>query len=146
MIAAPVRVVSVRDGFAQVEPTAESGCGGCASRESCGVSGLGKYFSSRRKTIGVACDAQVRAGDELQLSLSESDLVKAGLLAYLLPCVTAVAGAALASGYGDVGAVLGAAVGAASGFVLARVSGWTPRVSVKSERQFATENTEVTER
>ncbi len=132
MISAPVRVIAVQGRVAQVMPTEKSGCGGCASRESCGGSGLGKYFSSRRKTIGVACDAQVRAGDELQLSLSESDLVKAGLLAYLLPCVTAVAGAALASGYGDVGAVLGASVGAASGFVLARASNWAPRVVVQT--------------
>lgn len=140
MISAPVRVIVVQDRVAQVVPTEKSGCGGCASRESCGVSGLGKYFSSRRKTIDIACDAQVRAGDELQLSLSEGDLIKAGLLAYLLPCVTAVAGAALASGYGDVGAALGAAVGAAGGFVLAHVSSWAPRVvvetsSIKGEAQ-----------
>jgi sigma-E factor negative regulatory protein RseC len=129
MISAPVRVIAVKDRVAQVMPTEKSGCGGCASREACGVSGLGKYFSSRRKTIEVACSAQVRAGDELQLSLSEGDLLKAGLLAYLLPCVAAVTGAALASGYGDVGSALGAAVGAAGGFVLARVSNWTPQVS-----------------
>jgi len=132
MISAPVRVITVQNRVAQVMPTEKSGCGGCASRESCGVSGLGKYFSSRSKTIGVACDAQVRAGDELQLSLSEGDLIKAGLLAYLLPCVTAVAGAAMASGYGDVGSAVGAAVGAASGFVLARVSNWAPRVVVQT--------------
>jgi sigma-E factor negative regulatory protein RseC len=129
MISAPVRVIAVKDRVAQVVPTEKSGCGGCASREACGVSGLGKYLSSRRKTIEVACSGQVRAGDELQLSLSEGDLLKAGLLAYLLPCVAAVTGAALASDYGDVGAVLGAAVGAAGGFVLARVSSWTPQVS-----------------
>ncbi len=132
MISAPVRVIAVQNRVAQVMPTEKSGCGGCASRDACGVSGLGRYFSSRRKTIDVACDAQVRAGDALQLSLSEGDLIKAGLLAYLLPCVTAVAGAALASGYGDVGSAVGAAVGAASGFVLARVSGWAPRVVVQT--------------
>lgn len=134
MISAPVRVIAITDRLAQVEPTEKSGCGGCASRESCGVSGLGKYFSSRRKTISVQCDANVRAGDELQLSLSEGDLIKAGLLAYLLPCVAAVTGAgvATAAGWGDVGAVLGAAVGAASGFILARVSNWAPRVVVET--------------
>lgn len=132
MISAPVRVIAVQNRVAQVMPTEKSGCGGCASRDACGVSGLGRYFSSRRKTIAVACDAQVRAGDALQLSLSEGDLIKAGLLAYLLPCVTAVAGAALASGYGDVGSAVGAAVGAASGFVLARVSNWAPRVVVQT--------------
>jgi sigma-E factor negative regulatory protein RseC len=132
MISAPVRVVSIAGRMALVEPTEKSGCGGCASRESCGVSGLGKYFASRRKTIAVECDAQVRAGDDLQLSLSEGDLIKAGLLAYMLPCVAAVAGAAFASGYGDVGAALGAALGAVAGFFLARVSKWAPRVVVQT--------------
>lgn len=132
MISAPVRVIAVQDRIAQVEATEKSGCGGCASRETCGVSGLGKYFSSRRKSISVECDANVRAGDELQLSLSEGDLIKAGLLAYLLPCVAAVAGAALASGYGDVGSALGAAAGAAIGFVLARMSKWAPSVVVQT--------------
>lgn len=137
MIAAPVRVVSAADGTAQVVPTAQSGCGGCASRESCGVSGLGKYFSGNRKTIDVPCDANVRAGDELQLQMSEGDLLKAGLLAYLLPCVLALVGAGIASsfGLGDVGAVLGAASGMVAGFLLGRWSGWTPRMCVKTDRQ-----------
>lgn len=133
MISAPVRVIAVKDRIAQVEATEKSGCGACASREACGVSGLGKYFSSRRKTVDVQCDEQVRAGDELNLSLSEGDLIKAGLLAYLLPCVTAVTGAGFATslGWGDAGAVLGAGIGAASGFILARVSHWAPRVVVQ---------------
>lgn len=133
MISTPVRVIAVQDRVAQVEATEKSGCGACASREACGVSSLGKYFSARRKTVDVACDGPVRAGDELQLSLSEGDLIRAGLLAYLLPCVAAVTGASLASGYGDVGSALGAAAGAASGFVLARVSGWAPRVVLQTD-------------
>jgi hypothetical protein len=95
MISAPVRVVSSADGIAQVLPTEKSGCGGCASSSSCGVSGLGKYFAHGRKTIAVQCDANVRAGDELYLSMSEGDLLKAGLLAYLLPTVLALAGAGI---------------------------------------------------
>lgn len=133
MISAPVRVISAADGIAQVEPTETSGCGGCASRSSCGVSGLGKYFSSHRKAISVQCDANVRAGDELQLNLSEADLLKAGMLAYLLPSVLALIGAGLLSsfGQGDVGAVIGAAGGFVVGFILARVSHWVPRLVVQ---------------
>jgi sigma-E factor negative regulatory protein RseC len=128
MINAPVRVISTADGVARVEPTAQSGCGGCASRSSCGVSGLGKYFSSNRKSIEVPCDANVRAGDELQLSMSEGDLLKAGVMAYLLPCVLALAGAGIAASYGldDAGAALAAANGMAVGFLLIRVTGWKP--------------------
>lgn len=134
MIAAPVRVVSAGNGRAQVEPTAQSGCGGCQSRSSCGVSGLGKYFSNNRKPIEVPCDASVRAGDELQLHMSEGDLLKAGLLAYLLPSVLALVGAgiAAAAGLGDIGAALGAANGMAAGFLLGRWSGWVPQMQVQT--------------
>ncbi len=130
MISAPVRVISTADGIAQVEPTEKSGCGACASSSSCGVSGLGKYFSHNRKSIAVRCDAGVQAGDELQLSMSEGELLKAGLLAYLLPTVLALTGAGVAAafGLGDIGAVLGAANGMAAGFLLGRRTGWAPQM------------------
>ncbi|MDP2142751.1 MAG: SoxR reducing system RseC family protein [Gallionella sp.] len=138
MISAPVRVVSADNGRAQVEPTAQSGCGGCASKSSCGVSGLGKYFSHNRKAIEVPCDANVQAGDELQLHMSEGDLLKAGLLAYLLPTVLALVGAGIAAalGLGDIGAVLGAANGMAAGFLLGRWSGWAPQIVAEKKEGF----------
>jgi len=137
MIATSARVISSSNGIAHVEPSMESGCGGCKSRSSCGVSGLGKYFSGNRKTIEVKCDASIRAGDELQLSMSEGDLLKAGLLAYLLPSVLAlvVAGIAASLDFGDAGAVLGAGVGFALGFLLARLSGWVPRITVQHKNE-----------
>lgn len=133
MIETTARVVSVDNGTVMVEPSAQSGCGGCQSRSVCGVSGLGKYFSGNRKAIAVKCDAAVRGGDELQLSMSEGDMLKAGLLAYLLPSVLALVGAGVAasSGLGDIGAVLGAAIGIAVGFLLGRLSGWVPRMDAQ---------------
>lgn len=137
MISAHVRVISAADGIAQVEPTEKSGCGVCASSSSCGVSGLGKYVSHNRKAIAVQCDGNVKAGDELQLSMDEGDLLRAGLLAYLLPTVLALAGAgsATALGLGDIGAVLGAANGMALGFLLGRWTGWVPQMTVWQERE-----------
>ena len=134
MISAPVRVIATADGSVQVEPTAQSGCGGCASRSSCGVSGLGKYFSSHRKAITVQCDATVRVGDELHLNMREGDLLKAGMLAYLFPSVLALICAGFASmlGAGDVGAAIGAGCGFALGFILARESKWIPRLVVQT--------------
>lgn len=148
MIETTARVVSADNGTILVEPSNESGCGGCKSRSVCGVSGLGKYFSGNRKAIEVQCDAGVRVGDELQLSMSEGDMLKSGLLAYLLPSVLALIGAAVGAtlGMGDAGAVLGAAVGIAVGLLLGRLSGWVPHMNVKSEKQFATEYTETTEK
>jgi sigma-E factor negative regulatory protein RseC len=148
MIETTARVVAAENGTAMVEPTMQSSCGGCGSRSVCGVSGLGKYFSGNRKAIAVKCDANVRAGDELQLSMEEGDMLKAGLLAYLLPSVLALVGAVVATAYGlgDVGAVLGAAVGVAIGLLIGRITGWVPTMSVKEKKQFATEYTETAEK
>ncbi|MDD5058779.1 MAG: SoxR reducing system RseC family protein [Sideroxydans sp.] len=131
MIETTARVVSSNNGTVLVETSVQSGCGSCQSREACGISGLGKYFSGTRKTIAVQCDAKVQAGDELQLNMSEGDLLKAGLLAYLLPSVLALVGAGVASGWGDAAAVLGAVAGIALGFLLGRLSGWVPRMAAK---------------
>lgn len=136
MIETTARVVSADNGTILVEPSNESGCGGCMSRSVCGVSGLGKYFSGNRKAIEVHCDNNVRAGDELQLSMSEGDMLKSGLLAYLLPSVLTLIGAGVGAtlGLGDAGAVLGAAAGVAVGLLLGRLSGWVPNM-VAQRRQ-----------
>jgi len=133
MIETTARVVSSDNGTVMVQPSAQSGCGGCGSRSVCGVSGLGKYFSGNRKSIAVKCDANVRPGDELQLSMNEGDMLKAGLLAYLLPSVLALVGASVAAsyGFGDVGAVLGAAAGVAVGLLIGRLTGWVPHMQAQ---------------
>jgi len=133
MIETTARVVSADNGTVMVLPSTQSGCGGCGSRSVCGVSGLGKYFSGNRKSIAVKCDANVHAGDELQLSMSEGDMLKAGLLAYLLPSVLALVGASVAAAYGlgDVGAVLGAAAGVAVGLLTGRLTGWVPHMQAQ---------------
>ena len=139
MIETTARVVSSCNGTVLVEPSTESGCGGCQSRSVCGVSGLGKYFSGNRKAIAVKCDANVHAGDELQLSMSEGDMLKAGLLAYLLPSVFALVGAGSAAvyGLGDFGAVLGATGGVAVGLLLGRLTGWVPHMVAQRKNEFS---------
>ncbi|MDD2776526.1 MAG: SoxR reducing system RseC family protein [Gallionella sp.] len=131
MIETSARVIATENGTAQVEPTLTSGCGGCQSRSSCGISGLGKYFSNHRKAIEVRCDSSIQAGDELQLSMTEGDLLKAGLLAYLLPSVLALVGAGIGAAWGDVGAVIGMIAGFLVGFLVAKLSRWTPRLVAK---------------
>ncbi|MDR3394047.1 MAG: SoxR reducing system RseC family protein [Parasulfuritortus sp.] len=123
MIETKTRIVSVANGTAWVRPTEDSGCGGCGSRSSCAVSGLAKYFSRHQKLVPVPCNAAARPGDDLMVSVSEGELLKAGLLAYLLPALLGVAGAATgaANGLGDVGAVVGMASGVALGLLIARL-------------------------
>lgn len=133
MIETTARVVSSDNGTVLIQPNNQSGCGGCQSRSVCGVSGLGKYFSGNRKAIAVACDTNVRPGDELQLSMDETDMLKAGLLAYLLPSVMALVGAGVAAAYGgnDLLAVLGAAAGVVIGLLLGRLTGWAPDMQAR---------------
>lgn len=133
MIAASVRVIAIANGTAQVQPTTQSSCGGCKSSSSCGVSGLGEYFSANRRAISVQCDTRVRAGDELHMTMSEADLLKAGVLAYLLPSLCTLFGAGLAAtlDYGDAGAVAGAALGFATGLLMVRLFNWVPRMTVR---------------
>ncbi len=136
MIETRVKVISRHDGELLVEATERSGCGGCGSRNVCGVSGLAKYFAGGRKPVALSCSEDVGQGEELQLQMSEGDLLKAGLMAYLVPSVSAIAGAALLTlgGYGDGYAVLGALTGVLAGLLLMRLLRWTPRiVAVKTE-------------
>jgi len=132
LIATRVRVVSSRNGELLVEPAEQSGCSGCGSRSVCGISGLAKHFAGARKPVAISCGADLRPGEELQLQMSEGDLLKVGLLAYLLPSLLAICGAAAAtqSGYGDGIALLGAAAGMAAGLLLARAMKWSPRIAV----------------
>lgn len=131
MIEAKVRVVSRQAGELHVVSTEQSGCGGCASRNVCGVSGLAKYFSGGRQPVVLPCDANVAPGEELHLLMSEGDLLKAGLMAYLVPSLFAIGCAAgvTAAGYGDAWAVLGAVGGVLLGLLLMRALHWMPRIS-----------------
>lgn len=128
MIETRVRVISASGGTAWVEPTEAGGCGACQAKSACAISsthsGLGRFFSRRRQPIPV-CAADARPGQELTVAMSEADFLRAGLLAYLLPVVLALAGAGLAAtrGAGDAGSALGMALGFAVGLGLAACLG-----------------------
>ncbi|MEW5789007.1 MAG: SoxR reducing system RseC family protein [Pseudomonadota bacterium] len=132
MIETRVRVLSARDGNLLVEPTEAGGCTACHSRDTCGISGLGRYFSGRRQPIAIACEGHVQAGEERVLAVPEGDLLRAGLLAYLLPALLAVFGAVLGEGRfaHDAGGALGALAGAALGLLLARILSRPPQLRV----------------
>lgn len=130
MIETRVRIVSADAGMAWVEPTEASGCGACQSKSSCGISGLGRFFSTRRPPVPVSCAGGARAGDELVLSVAEGELLLAGLFAYLLPALLAVLGAVLAglAWSSDSAAALGALAGLSTGLVFARLLARAPQL------------------
>ena len=132
MIETRVHVVSAADGIAWVRSSESSGCAACQTQDSCAISGLGKYLSRRRPALPLP-QAGARAGDELLVCVDESELLRAGLFAYLLPALMAVIGAALAdaAGAGDVTAALAAITGFCAGLAGARFLAAAPRVESK---------------
>jgi sigma-E factor negative regulatory protein RseC len=129
MIETRARVISISSGKVWVEASTEQGCAACHSQSTCGLSGLGKYLNRGRAPVPVNCNLAVQPGDSLVMSLAESDLLRAGLLAYLLPTVLSVLGAIAAtlSGLGDAAAAAAMLAGFAAGLGIARLSSRAPR-------------------
>lgn len=129
MIETRTRVISIASGKVWVEASTEQGCAACHSQSTCGLSGLGKYLNRGRAPVPVSCDLAVQPGDNLVLNMAESDLLRAGLLAYLLPTVLSVLGAIVATllGLGDAAAAGSMLGGFAIGLVIARQFARAPR-------------------
>jgi sigma-E factor negative regulatory protein RseC len=133
MITNTVRVIATSNGIASIAPTSKSGCGGCQHNSACAISGLGKYISFNRKPVELPCSANVRAGDELLVTMSETDFLKTGLLVYLLPALLAVLGATVAAslGFDDAGGAIAAVCGFAGGLLATRLLAWAPEISIQ---------------
>ena len=80
------QVVSIDREFAFVQVQAQSGCRGCASSSSCGTSALAGYFKSgSRGLIKVKNSVCADVGDQVQLKLDQSHLIKQAFMAYGIP-------------------------------------------------------------
>jgi sigma-E factor negative regulatory protein RseC len=80
------RVVNASAQWIEVLTQKESGCGGCASSSGCGTGTLSKLFSSESSTpLRIANTLNAKKGDEVTLSMDESDLIKHSFMAYGLP-------------------------------------------------------------
>lgn len=114
-------VARIDGGFALVELCSDASCGQCGSRHACGVSmddGRGPKLFRLPNTIGA------KAGDRVMLTVPAGAVVKAAALSYLVPVLTALAGAATGTAWqGDLGALAGAGVGLLAGLTLLRVAG-----------------------
>jgi sigma-E factor negative regulatory protein RseC len=97
----------------------KEGCSACAQSGSCGLGdGKGKPAQRMRNTIGA------NIGDTVVLALPDGGVLRAVLYCYLLPLVAAIAlavgGKAVA---GEAGAVMGAVLGLAVGWLNLRRAG-----------------------
>ncbi len=118
-----------------VETIRESTCGSCDARKGCGHSLLNRISSGRRNYIevfsGTLAAADCTVDDHVCISIPEKVILQGSLLVYMLPLITMLAGAVLATtvvrGNPDFLAILGAAGGFSLGVALVRWHAWQHR-------------------
>lgn len=131
-------VISVDGDMAliQVTPVASS-CGKCGDKGGCGKSQAAPSRYTVRNRIGA------RPGDAVIVAVPEGAVLKAAMLAYLLPLLFVFVGAAIGSAWDSEGiaTVAGAAIGLAGGLILPRIlnayfgSGREPWLSLRLKGQ-----------
>ncbi len=125
------RVVAIEDDGLWVETIRKSTCGTCAARSGCGHGLLNRITDGSRSFIrvlpGEQSLADCRVDDEVVISIPEEVILRGSLVAYVMPLLCMLAGAAGAvrwlPGGEDVLAALGAIGGLALGFGLLRLHG-----------------------
>ncbi len=117
MIQRSGHIMALRDGLATVRVERASACSSCGTRSVCGAG------SAAGSQVSVPVQPGARLGDRVTLSLANGMLTRAALLAYLLPALTTIFGAALLSAAGDLAAVAGALCGLGLGLLALRFLG-----------------------
>jgi len=124
MIEQDAEVIAVADGSALVEVQRQSSCSGCNVGDSCGTSVVAKLFSSGNATrLRVIDHIGLSPGERVVIGLRDRVLVRASLIAYLLPLLAVIVAAGVAdqAGASDTGSAIGALTGLALGLWLARI-------------------------
>lgn len=114
------RVISQDDsGWVQVEVQLKSACNHCSNSDNCGASSVAKAFGTKVQRFSIVSHKPCKEGDILKLGLSESVVLKAAALVYMMPLfglfVGAILGQWLASVVSlspDLSSLVGAIIGA----------------------------------
>jgi len=116
-------VVSWQDGIAQLRCDVKASCNSCASRAGCGTRVLNKLGPQTEHLLSVASEKPLVVGQKVELGIAEKSLLGSALLVYMTPLV----GLFLFGGLSqwllgtDLAAMLGALLGGAAGFMVARL-------------------------
>jgi len=97
MIEQHARVQQVENGYALLEITRQSTCGGCEQGSNCGTALFGRYFGQRAATLRVQDSIGLQANDEVLVGLPEQAMLNGSLRLYALPLFTFLMGSILAS-------------------------------------------------
>ena len=115
------RVVALDENVAMVETIRASSCQSCEAKSTCGQGAISKVIGQKSCVISALNSFSLQVGDEVVLGLEETTLLKSALLAYLLPLVLMIFGAAVLQGlYGenDLVSAFGGLTGFFLGFIL----------------------------
>jgi sigma-E factor negative regulatory protein RseC len=119
-------IVEVRDGVLIAETQSRSSCSHCGSSSSCSTSVVAKLFGVRRNRLALENSLGACVGDQVVIGIPDRLLVRASLMAYMLPLGIMLAVTALGDQVGMNQLLLSllALVGLATGFVTVR---WVSR-------------------
>lgn len=137
MIEQTARVVTLKRGYAWVEPLTKANCSGCKSKPACASSGAFDFLKPATEKIYVQNPIHARPGEEVVVGMHPKALLIYSLFAYMLPLVSMLVFAILGnqlflalSLHADFGAILTGIAGLLSGLKLA---GWLAQNIAKSE-------------
>ncbi len=126
MLEESAHVVEVHDGVLIAETQSRSGCSHCSTSSSCSTSVVAKLFGVRRNRLVMANSLNARPGDQVVIGIPDQVLVRASLMAYLLPLVVMLVVTAMGdlAGINELLLSLLALVGLVMGFFTVR---WVSR-------------------
>lgn len=131
------RVVRVEGKVAWLEPEQTTSCGSCASAAACGHGDSGMGTVARRieaRRFQMDNDwAQLREGERVVLGVDNRSLIRAAMLAYALPLVSAILAGGLAQGAWGDDALTMASMAAGLGFGLLAARLGAHRLSKRGE-------------
>ena len=124
MVEGIAHVVAVDGDMAWLEPEQNSSCGGCASASACGSKGIGtKAARLEARRFQLVNDAGLRVGERVVVGIRENALLRASLVAYVIPLSTLLTAGALAqwAAGSDIITMFAMFAGLALGFWLMRI-------------------------
>lgn len=115
-------VVAIDGEHVWLQTNPRSACSHCSVGSDCGTSVLAQWFGKRNRRIRVPNELGLVVGQQAIIGISDNVLMKASLIAYLMPLLSMIGIALLAASYDlDDGAVaVSSIVGLAIGILLMR--------------------------
>jgi sigma-E factor negative regulatory protein RseC len=122
MIEETGRVISIEEGFADVETIRTSSCTSCRARHGCGHHAIAQVSSANRMRMRAIDPLTVEVGQKVIVGIPEDTLLQASVWMYMIPLLGLVGGAVLPSlwGGGSGVAVIFSIIGFSGGLLLAR--------------------------